>query len=103
MTDREQLKLLLDIPESDTTEDGRLDLFLAGAEAYFRGYCRVGVIREDMRPVIVAMAAEDYGRSGGEGVSYRTVSGASESYRGAYSDRTLGAMKRFRRAGTVGD
>lgn len=97
MTDLEKLKLLCDIPAGETGKDDLLLMLLSQAKEYLLSYCRVDFARENMIPVIIQMAAEDFGRLGGEGVSFRTVSGASESYRGDYSPKIVSALKRFRR------
>lgn len=97
MTELEKLKLLCDIPAGDTDKDSLLLMLLSQAKAYLLSYCRVDFADESMTPVIVQMAAEDYGRLGGEGLSHRTVSGAAEGYRGDYSPKLLSAMRRYRR------
>lgn len=97
MTELEKLKLLCDIPAGDTDKDSLLLMLLSQAKTYFLSYCRVDFADESMTPVIIQMAAEDYGRLGGAGVSHRTVSGASEGYRGDYSSKVISSLKRFRR------
>lgn len=99
MTEVDKLKLLLDIPESDKTKDGVLRLLIDQARVYLLSYCRIGFADETMVPVILSMAAEDFGRLGSEGVSYRTASGASEGYRGTYSPRIMAQLNRWRRIG----
>ena len=97
MTARDKLKLLCDIPEGETDRDVLLDTLLSQALSY----CHRDFADEGMNAVILQMAAEDYGRLGGEGVSFRTASGASESYRGDYSPRIISALRRHRRIGTA--
>ncbi len=99
MTELEKLKLLLDIPAPDKTKDDLLALLLEQARGYLLSYCRIRFINEEMVPTVISMAAEDFGRMGGEGVSYRTVSGASEGYRGEYSPRIMAQLRRFRKPG----
>lgn len=101
MTQRDRLKVLIDIPAGDPSKDLLLELLLEQATAYFLSYCRRDFADESMMPLIVRMAAEDYGRSGGEGIAYRTASGASESYRGEYSPQIMTELRRFRRIGVV--
>lgn len=102
MTERDKLKLLADIPESDKTKDEFLDLLIEQAKSYLLSYCRVDFVDESMLPIVLRMAAEDYGRSGSEGVSYRSVSGAAESYLGEYSPRIMIGLRRLRRMGGLG-
>jgi hypothetical protein len=97
VTDRDRLKLLCDIPSGESDKDMLLDMLLADARAYALSYCRRDFADEGLCSLIVQMAAEDYGRLGGEGVSYRTASGASESYRGDYSPKITAALRRHRR------
>ncbi len=99
MTETEKLKLLLGIPSDNGEKDDLLRLLLEQARGYLLTYCRRDTADESMTPLIVQMAAEDYGRLGGEGVSFRTASGASESYRGEYSPRIIAALRRLRRMG----
>lgn len=99
MTMRDDLKLLCDIPAGDTEKDALFDLLIDQARSYLLTYCRRDFADESMTPLIIAMAAEDYGRLGGEGVSYRTASGASESYRGEYSPRIMTQLRTLRRLG----
>ena len=77
MTDRDRLKLLCDIPSGESDKDMLLDMLLADARAYALSYCHRDFADEGLCSLIVQMAAEDYGRLGGEGVSYRTASGAT--------------------------
>lgn len=99
MTEIERLKTLIDMPSGDNTKDGFLSLLLEQARSYALSYCRLDFADEAMLPVIVRMAAEDFGRAGGEGLSFRSVSGASESYRGDYSPQIMSQLRRFRRIG----
>lgn len=99
MTEISKLKLLLDIPESDESKDSLLSLLLSQAREYLISYCRLDFADERTVPVVIAMAAEDFGKIGSEGVSYRTVSGASEGYRGEYSPKIMAQLRRFRRPG----
>ena len=101
MTERDRLKLLCDIPSGESDKDSLLDMLLADARAYALSYCRRDIADEAMSRLIVQMAAEDYGRLGGEGVSYRTASGASESYRGDYSPKIVASLRRCRRLGGI--
>lgn len=96
---RDKLKLLCDIPAGDTEKDGLLDLLIEQARSYLLTYCRVDFADESMTPLIISMAAEDWGRMGGEGISYRTASGVSESYRGDYSPKIMASLRRLRRLG----
>lgn len=99
MSDTDKLKAILEIPAQDKSRDELLAILLDRAKAYLLSYCRVDMADERMMPVVISMAAEDYGRMGGEGLSYRTVSGASEGYMGDYSPRIMAQLKRFRRIG----
>ncbi len=99
MTEIYKLKLLLDIPESDKTKDEVLALLIEQARGYLLSYCHIDFADETMLPVILNMAAEDFGRIGGEGVSYRTASGTSEGYRGDYSPRIMTKLRGWRRLG----
>ena len=99
MTELDRLKVILEIPSDDKTKDPLLTLLLEQAKDYILSYCRTDIIDERMRSALIAMAAEDFGRSGGEGLSYRTVSGASEGYMGEYSPRIMACLRRFRRIG----
>ena len=99
MTARDKLKLLCDIPAGETDKDELLDMLLSQAKSYALSYCRRELADESLSALILQMAAEDYGRLGGEGVAYRTASGASESYRGDYSPRIISALRRHRRMG----
>lgn len=101
MNELEKLKLLCDIPAGDEGKDDLLSLLLEQARGYLLSYCRRDFADESMAPLIIKMAAEDYGRMGGEGLSHRTVSGLSEGYRGEYSPALLAAMRRHRRMGGV--
>jgi len=101
MTDLEKLKLILDIPGSDRTKDELLSLLLEQARAYLLTYCHRRFVDETTAPTVIQMAAEDFGRVGSEGVSYRTVSGASEGYRGEYSPKIMAQLRRFRRPGGI--
>lgn len=101
MTDLAKLKLMLDIPEGDRTKDELLSLLLEQARVYLLTYCRREFADETMLPLILRMAAEDFGRCGSEGVSYRTVSGASEGYRDEYSPQIMTQLRRLRRPGGV--
>ena len=99
MTELDRLKVILEIPADDKMKDPLLSLLLEQAREYILSYCRVEMVDERMRSTLIAMAAEDYGRSGGEGLSYRSVSGASEGYLGEYSPRIMANLRRFRRIG----
>lgn len=99
MKELDKLKLFLDIPLPDKSKDDLLALLLEQARGYLLTYCRVDMIDERMARTVISMAAEDFGRMGGEGLSYRTVSGASEGYRGEYSPRIMAELRRFRRLG----
>lgn len=101
MTELHGLKLLLDIPEGDATKDGLLELLLGQAREYIISYCRCEYINEGMIPLIIRMAAEDYGKCGGEGISFRSASGASESYRGEYSPQIMCQLRRYRKPGGI--
>ena len=99
MNECDKLKVLLDIPESDCTKDEILSLLIEMAHSYFLSYCRRNFADESMTPLIIRMAAEDYGKIGAEGLSYRSVSGLSESVRGEYSPQIMAQLRRYRRIG----
>lgn len=104
-----KLKTLLEIPPAETGEDSLLTVLLLGARTYMRTYCRFGSEEERLlendalySDVAVMMAAEDYGRTGSEGLEKRSAGGISESYHGSYSPRVMALLKRLRRPGLPG-
>lgn len=96
-SDVKRLKVLLGIPDGDVQNDELLSLLIDEARTFALNYCRIDFVDERLLYVILRMAAEDFGKSGGEGLSSRSVSGASESYRGEYSEQIMTQLRRFRR------
>lgn len=90
------LRERLGLSPDDTAADAVILSLIADAEAYARAFCRLKE-GEDVPDFLLAqMVAEDYGRMDGAGLSYRSVSGAAESYLAGYSDavmRQLCAMR----------
>jgi len=99
VTQKDKLKLCLDIPMADKSKDALLGLLLDRAASYVLSYCRLTLMPETLLDVAVSMAAEDFGRMGSEGVSFRTASGATESYRGEYSPQIMSRLRAHRRLG----
>lgn len=92
-----RLKVLVDIPAGDVSHDELFSLLIDEARAFALNYCRLDFADERLNSVILRMAAEDYGRCGGEGLSSRSVSGSSEYYRDGYSAQVMSQLRRFRR------
>ena len=86
----------LGLDPGDSGMDPLIEVLINEAMAYGRAYCRLRT--EEVLPdfLLAQMVTEDYGRLSGAGLSSRTLSGAAEHYRGAYSD-TVTAMLRILR------
>ena len=95
-----ELKLRLGINANDRQKDEILVLLLGRAGTWAREYCRLADGEDGaLAPIIVEMAAHDYGVLGAEGVERRTLSGLSESYTPDYPEKIMSALRRFRRMG----
>lgn len=97
----EKLRLLLEIPEEDDSASTLLAELIKAAEKYAADYCGLGSYEESLDPAVLRMAAEDYGRIGSEGMSYKYFSGFSETYRGTYSDQVKEMLRCRRRIKSV--
>ena len=82
-----RLKLLLEIPQNDTSYDELLYEIIYSAQKYAADYCGMEEYDDALDFAVLRMAAEDFGRLGSEGTSYKYFSGFSETYRGTYSDQ----------------
>lgn len=97
----EKLRLLLEIPEGDEDTDALLGELISAAEGYAADYCGLDSYDSSLDPAVIRMAAEDYGRIGSEGTSYKYFSGFSETYRGTYSDQVKEMLRCRRRIKSV--
>lgn len=93
MTD---IRILVGLDADDASQDDLLSVLLEYAEDFARRYCHLAEDEAPPRPLLVRMAAEEYGRLDGAGLLSRTVSGAAERYLGHYSDGTLAHLRVLR-------
>lgn len=97
MTLLTRLKLLLGLAEDDASQDEVLILLLSQAKAYIKDYCHIAECGTELDALALAMACEDWSKLGASGVSYRSLSGAYEAYRSAYSDNIMAQLRAKRR------
>ena len=97
MVTPEEMRLLVGLDPDDGDKDALLARLLADAESYVRTFCHIPPETEVPDWLISRMAAEDYGRMEGAGVTSRTASGAAEYFRGTYSPDLRAAMSGMRR------
>lgn len=95
MTTLEQLKLRVGVAEDSS--DSRLEELLASAKEYICAYCRMDGYDESLDSLAVRIAAEDFCRLSSEGISYRSFSGAYESYRDGYSEAVMATLRAHRK------
>ncbi len=97
----EEMRLRLGLAADDAGMDAVIARLAAEAEAYVRAYCRLREEEEIPVFLLTQMIAEDYGKLGGAGVESRTLSGASEHYRGQYSEGITAVLRGMRHPGGV--
>lgn len=93
------LRVRLGLDADDSSMDALIETLLTEAAEYGLAYChlRAGEVLPDY--LLSQMVCEDFGRTEGAGVISRSVSGASEKYRGSYSDGILAALRALRHPG----
>lgn len=88
---------------TDTSSDALLASLLARAESFGRRFCHLRAEETMPDDLLVRMAAEDYGRLDGAGLSRRTLSGAAETYLTNYGEGILSQLRALRHpAGRTG-
>ncbi len=83
------LRERLGLSPEDSDADAVILALIADAEAYARAFCRLKEEENVPDFLLAQMVSEDYGRMDGAGLSYRSVSGAAETYRSGYSDAVM--------------
>ena len=74
------LKILLGIPESDTSQDDKLNLILSGTISRLKALLGGQEPPEDLNYIITDVAVIRFNRIGSEGLSSHTVEGESLSF-----------------------
>ena len=97
----EKLKLLLGIPDSDTSEDDLLELLLDQATTDAEAYCNT-TYTSAMDNVIIQMAIVHYNQIGTEGATMERFTGAVQQIAQTYPDWIYSQLRAFRRIRTVG-
>lgn len=97
----DKLKLLLGIPESDTSEDELLTLLIAQSKDFATQYCNCEY-GTDMDSAIMYMTVIAYNQIGTEGATMERFTGAVEQVAQNYPDWLLASLRSFRRIRTVG-
>ena len=96
-----EMRARLGLDPTDDHADALIGTLLTEAEAYVRSFCRLRDTETVPDGLIARMAAEDYGRLDGAGLSSRAISGATEHYRSDYSDTVRRQLASIRHTGTV--
>ncbi len=99
MVTPEEMRVRLGLDAADEEEDALIAALRAEAEVFARTYCHLSAGESVPDALLIRMVQEDYGRLEGAGLSSRTVSGASEHYRTAYSGDILSALRALRHPG----
>lgn len=74
------LKILLGIPETDTSQDAKLNLILSGTTSRLKALLGGQDPPEDLNYIITDVAVIRFNRIGSEGLSAHTVEGESQSF-----------------------
>lgn len=74
------LKILLGIPESDTSQDEKLNLILSGVTSRLKALLGGQDPPEELNYIITDVAVIRFNRIGSEGLSSHTVEGESQSF-----------------------
>ena len=74
------LKILLGIPESDTSQDGKLNLILSGTRSRLKALLGGQEPPDTLNYIITDVAVIRFNRIGSEGLSSHTVEGESQSF-----------------------
>lgn len=96
MVTAETMRERLGLSRSDVSSDGVIAALIGEAHAFARLYCRMRPSETVPDALLARMVEEDWGRLEGAGVSARSVSGASEYYRSAYSDTVMAYLRALR-------
>jgi hypothetical protein len=99
MVTAKELRLLLEISDGDSDE--LLEALIRAAERYAADYCGLDSYDSALDTAVLRMAAEDYGKVGSEGASYKYYSGFGETYRGTYSDQVKEQLRCHRKIRSV--
>lgn len=95
------MRVRLGLSETDDHADALIDALLTEAEAYVRSFCRLRDTETVPDGLIARMAAEDFGRLDGAGLTSRAVSGATEHYLTDYSDTVRRQLTAMRHTGSI--
>ena len=74
------LKILLGIPETDTSQDDKLNLILSGTTSRLKALLGGQDPPEDLNYIITDVAVIRFNRIGSEGLSSHTVEGESQAF-----------------------
>lgn len=74
------LKILLGIPENDTSQDSKLNLILSGTRSRLKALLGGQEPPETLNYIITDVAVIRFNRIGSEGLSSHTVEGESQSF-----------------------
>lgn len=100
---RENVKLLVGIPSTETSKDGIIELLGSQAEEFIEAYCHISL--DDYIGVfdrtIEQMTAESYNKIGNQGLSGISFSGVSENYIDGYSEAVLARLRPHRKLITL--
>lgn len=96
MVTAETMRARLGLAPDDASSDGMIAALLGEADAFARRYCRMRPSETTPDALLARMVEEDWGRLEGAGLSARSVSGASEYYRSAYSDTVMAYLRALR-------
>lgn len=89
------LKLLLDIPESDTDLDAKLNLIIDMATARLKTLLGGIDPPKSLEHIIVDVAVKRFNRIGSEGMASHTVEGESQSFVDSDFDEFAGEIQTF--------
>ena len=92
----QELRERLGLAADDSGMDSLIGKLIQDAEEYVRAYCRLRMDEEIPDFLLAQMVTEDYGRIDGAGLSVRSLSGASENYRGEYSADVTAILRGMR-------
>lgn len=93
----DKVKALLDIKDTDSTKDDKLDVLIEDAIAEAIDYCNLKEYKTKLDSTVTKMVIQNYNKAKIQGISSQAFSGVTESFIDGYSIDVIAVLNKNRR------
>jgi len=94
----EKVKIIVEIDETDKSEDGLLKIYIKNAMDYIYDYTKIEEIPESLNSVIIEMVVYQYQQRGVENMSTESMGAMYQSFIQEYPGNIRKRLNSYRRA-----